>query len=113
MKHTDYFKSLEPSTPDEVRTYVMDALNSIPQEWQGYDVTFSQYGLAKMLIDLGHARLSNCGTIVVQTTAGHTVFFVKASPFIGIAKTSEDSAPYYAMIVPAGIVIANTVYNIK
>lgn len=113
MKHNDYFRHLEASTPDDVRTYVMDALNNIPQEWQGYDVTFSQYGLAKMLIDLGHARMSNRGTIVVQTKAGHTVFFVKAFPYIGISITSEDSEPRYAMIVPAGIAIDITVFEIK
>lgn len=113
MKHDDYFRDLEANTPNDVRTYVMDALHNLPQDWQGYDVTFSQYGLAKMLIDLGHARLSTCGTVVVQTTAGHTVFFTKAFPFIGFTKTREESVSHYAMIVPAGIVIDNTVYNIK
>lgn len=113
MKHNDYFRFLEPSTPDDVRVYVRDALRNLPAEWQGYDVTFSQYGLAKMLIDLGHARLSTCGTVVVQTTAGHTVFFTKAFPYIGFSKTSEESVPHYAMIVPAGILIGNTVYRIK
>lgn len=113
MRHDDYFCFLEVSTPDDVRTYVMDALRNLPEEWQGYEVSFSQYGLAKMLIDLGHARLSTCGTVVVQTTAGHTVFFTKAFPYIGFSKTSEESVPHYAMIVPAGIVIDNTVYNIK
>ena len=113
MDHRDYFRYVEASTPDDVHAYVMDALRNLLEEWQGYDVSFSQYGLAKMLIDLGHARLSTCGTVVAQTTAGHTVFFTKAFPYIGFSKTSEESVPHYAMIVPAGIVIDNTVYNIK
>lgn len=113
MKHTNYFRCLEPSTPDDVRTYVMDALHNIPEEWQGYDVTFSQYGLAKMLIDLGHARLGDDGTIVVQTTAGHKVYFTEWCPFIGLTTTDLHATTHYAVIVPAGIAIDNTVYKIK
>lgn len=113
MKHTDYFRYLEPSTPDDVHAYVMDALRNLPAEWQGYDVTFSQYGLAKMLVDLGHARLAQNGTIVVKTTAGHTVYFTLACPFIGLATTSVHTAPQYAVIVPRGIAIDSKVYEIK
>lgn len=113
MKHSDYFRYLEPSTPDDVRTYVMEALRNLPEEWQGYDVTFSQYGLAKMLVDLGHGCMIEDGTIVVKTTAGHRIYFTLACPFIGLATTAERKAPHYAVIVPAGIAIDNTVYNIK
>lgn len=113
MKHNDYFASIEPSTSDDARDYVFSALRMLPEEWQGYDVTFSQYGLAKMLIDLGHARLAEDGTIVVQTTAGHRVYFNKRCPFIGLTTTSQHTTPHYAVIVPAGIAIDNTVYTIK
>lgn len=113
MKHNDYFRFLEPSTPDDVRAYVMDALRNLPGEWQGYDVTFSQYGLAKMLVDLGHGCMIDDGTIVVKTTAGHRVYFTLATPFIGLATTPEHKAPHYAVIVPAGIAIDNNVFEIK
>lgn len=113
MKHNDYFRFLEPSTPDDVRAYVMDALRNLPAEWQGYDVSFSQYGLAKMLVDLGHARMNETGTIAVQTTAGHRVIFAKELPFIGLITTGTSTISEYAVIVPAGILIGNTVYRIK
>lgn len=113
MKHNDYFTSIDPSTTNDARDYVFSALRLLPDDWQGYEVTFSQYGLAKMLIDLGHARLLEDGTIVVQTTTGHRVYFTRAYPFIGLATTGAHTVPHYAMIVPAGIVIDNTVYNIK
>lgn len=113
MKHTNYFRFLESSTPDDIRAYVMDALHNIPEEWQGYDVTFSQYGLAKMLVDLGHGRLSQDGTIVVKTIAGHTVHFTPACPFIGLSTVSEHSAVHYAIIVPEGIAIDNAVYSVR
>lgn len=113
MKHIDYFTCIEPSTSDDVREYVFSALRMLPEYWQGYDVTFSQYGLAKMLIDLGHARLAEDGTIVVQTTAGHTVYFTRSCPFIGLATTGALAVPRYAVIVPAGIAIDNNVFEIK
>lgn len=113
MKHNDYFTSIDPSTTNDARDYVFSALRLLPDDWQGYEVTFSQYGLAKMLIDLGHARLSENGTIVVQTTVGHTVYFTRACPFIGLATTSVYVAPRYAVIVPSGIAIDNAVYEIK
>lgn len=113
MKHNDYFRFLEPSTPDDVRVYVMDALRSLPAGWQGYDVTFSQYGLAKMLVDLGHGCMIEDGTVVVKTTAGHRVYFTLATPFIGLATTAEHKVPHYAVIVPAGIAIDNMVFEIK
>lgn len=113
MRHTDYFRFLEPSTPDDVREFVMYALDNMPEDWQGYDVTFSQYGLAKMLVDLGHGRMIEDGTVVVKTTAGHRVYFTLATPFIGLATTAEHKAPHYAVIVPAGIAIDNMVYEIK
>ena len=113
MKHNDYFASIDPSTSDDAREYVFSALRMIPEEWQGYDVTFSQYGLAKMLIDLGHARMAEDGSIVVKTTQGHTVYFTRTCPFIGLAATSTQAAPHYGVIVPAGIAIDNTVYAIK
>ena len=113
MEHKDYFVGITPSTTDDAREYVFSALRMIPDEWQGYDVTFSQYGLAKMLIDLGHARLVEDGTIVVQTTAGHRVYFTEWCPFIGLTTTDLHATPHYAVIVPAGIAIDNTVYKIK
>lgn len=113
MKHNDYFTCIDPNTTEDAREYVFSALRLIPDDWQGYDVTFSQYGLAKMLIDLGHARLAEDGTIVVQSTAGHTVYFTRVYPYIGLAKTSANVIPHYAVIVPAGILIGNTVYRIK
>lgn len=113
MKHEDYFVGITPSTTDDARDYVFNALRLIPEDWQGYDVTFSQYGLAKMLIDLGHARLTEDGTIVAQTTVGHTVYFTTACPFIGLATTSVNVALRYAVIVPSGIAIDNIVYKIK
>lgn len=113
MKHNDYFVSIEPSTSDDAREYVFSALRMIPEEWQGYEVTFSQYGLAKMLVDLGHARLEGDGTIIIQTTAGHRVIFAKWCPVIGIVATTLHTIPRYAVIVPTGIVIDNTVYEIK
>lgn len=113
MKHNDYFRFLEPSTPDDVRAYVMDALRNLPAEWQGYDVSFSQYGLAKMLVDLGHGRMIEDGTVVVKTTAGHRVYFTLATPFIGLATTAQHKTPHYAVIVPAGIAIDNMVFEIK
>ena len=113
MKHNDYFRFLEPSTPDDVRAYVMDALRNLPAEWQGYDVSFSQYGLAKMLVDLGHGCMIEDGTVVVKTTAGHRVYFTLATPFIGLATTAQHKAPHYAVIVPAGIAIDNMVFEIK
>lgn len=113
MKHNDYFRFLEPSTPDDVRAYVMDALRNLPAEWQGYDVSFSQYGLAKMLVDLGHGCMIEDGTVVVKTTAGHRVYFTLATPFIGLATTTQHKPPHYAVIVPAGIAIDNMVFEIK
>lgn len=113
MKHNDYFVSIDPSTSGDARDYVFSALRMLPEEWQGYDVTFSQYGLAKMLIDLGHARLAEDGTIVVQTTAGHLVYFTRSCPFIGLATTGALAVPRYAVIVPAGIAIDNMVFEIK
>ena len=113
MTHKDYFTCIEPSTSDDARDYVFSALRLIPDDWQGYDVTFSQYGLAKMLIDLGHARMADDGTVVVQTTAGHTVYFTRTCPFIGLTKTTAYAVPHYAVIVPAGLVIDNTVFEIK
>lgn len=113
MDHKDYFVGITPSTTDDAREYVFSALRMIPEEWQGYDVTFSQYGLAKMLIDLGHARLAEDGTIVVQTTAGHTIYFTRTCPFIGLATTGSLAVPRYAVIVPVGIVIDNAVFEIK
>lgn len=113
MKHNYYFTCIEPSTSDDAREYVFSALRMLPEDWQGYDVTFSQYGLAKMLVDLGHARLAEDGTIVVQTTAGHRVYFTEWCPFIGLTTTDLHTAPHYAVIVPAGIAMDNTVYNIK
>lgn len=113
MEHKDYFVGITPSTTDDAREYVFSALRMIPEEWQGYDVTFSQYGLAKMLVDLGHARLAEDGTVVVQTTAGHTVYFTRAYPFVGLSKTSAHAIPHYAMIGPAGILIDNAVFEIK
>lgn len=113
MTHKDYFAGISPTTTEDARDYVFNALRLLPDDWQGYDVTFSQYGLAKMLIDLGHARLADDGTVVVQTIAGHTVYFASSYPFIGLTKTSEYGVPHYAVIVPAGIVIDNIVYGIK
>lgn len=113
MKHNDYFRYLEASTPDDVRAYVMDALRNLPAEWLGYDVTFSQYGLAKMLVDLGHGCMIEDGTVVVKTTAEHRVYFTPAIPFIGLATTAEHKVPHYAVIVPAGIAIDNMVFEIK
>lgn len=113
MKHTDYFRFLEPSTPDDVRTYVMDALHNMPEDWQGYDVTFSQYGLAQMLVDLGHARIGNNGSIFLKTTAGHTVFFPKDYPHLGFSKIEGTKLLHYAVIVPEGIIIDGRLYGIK
>lgn len=113
MKHTDYFTSISPSTSEDAREYVFSALRLIPEDWQGYDVTFSQYGFAKMLVDLGHARMKETGTIIVRTAAGHRVIFAKELPFIGLITTGTSTISEYAVIVPAGILIGNTVYRIK
>lgn len=110
MKHTDYFCYLEPSTPDDVRAYVMDALRNLPQEWQGYEVSFSQYGLAKMLVDLGHARMENDGTIIVKAER-YVVYFYREIPFIGIAV--YRGVTHHAVIIPAGIAIEHRILQIK
>lgn len=113
MKHNDYFTCIDHSTTNDARDYVFSALRMLPDEWQGYDVTFSQYGLAKMLVDLGHGCMIDDGAIVVKTTAGHRVYFTLATPFIGLATTAQHKAPHYAVIVPSGIAIDNMVFEIK
>ena len=113
MEHKDYFVGITPSTTDDARDYVFSALRMLPEEWQGYDVTFSQYGLAKMLVDLGHARIENNGSIFLKTTTGHTVFFPKDYPYLGFSKMEGTKLVHYAMIVPEGIIINGMRFDIK
>lgn len=113
MTHQEYFTSIDPSTTNDARDYVYSALRSLPEEWQGYRVAFSQYGLAQMLVDLGHARIGNNGSIFLKTTAGHTVFFPKDYPHLGFSKIEGTKLLHYAVIVPEGIIIDGRLYGIK
>ena len=113
MKHNDYFTFIEPTTSDDARDYVHSALRLLPEEWQGYRVAFSQYGLAQMLVDLGHARIENNGSIFLKTTAGHTVFFPKDYPHLGFSKMEGSKLVHYAVIVPEGIIINGMRFDIK
>ena len=110
MEHKDYFRYLEPTTTDDAREYVFSTLRTLPQDWQGYDITFSQYGLAKMLIDLGHARMENNGDIIVKAER-YVIHFFKETPYIGIAV--YRGVTHYAVIIPGGIAIEHRILNIK
>ena len=113
MEHKDYFVGITPSTTDDARDYVYSALRLLPEEWQGYGVAFSQYVLAQMLVDLGHARIGNNDSIFLKTTAGHTVFFPKDYPHLGFSKIEGTKLLHYAVIVPEGIIIDGRLYGIK
>lgn len=110
MDHSNYFSYLAPSTPDDVQEFVFDALKRLPDEWQGYEVSFSQYGLAQMLVDLGHGRLENDGSIIVKAER-YVVHFYRELPFIGIAV--YRGVTHYAVIIPGGIAIEHRILRIK